>query len=245
MEMRFDSKGMLLWPGRKEVLGTGDVVFACEHNDNDYSNVCTDDAHGTNLAAGKSWCTNSTTDCRAYSDGDLSKYDFPCFESIAFRFWRFGIKVPKNRRVQNRPKTLHNARLGGIAFLTSRPPTVGEDERQILGFLHVKEVVDGPAPVTSGKEEGGWEVLISEPSTSLALNPAARIPFWDVYQGDGSPEKTPWGRGSFTYLEPDVTSVILAKLREACVAIDDGRAISVIDTHLGSSETVNPGPSSK
>lgn len=246
MEMKFDSKGMLLWPGRREVLATGDVVFACEHNDQNYRNVCTDDAHGTNLAAGRSWCTNASTDCRAYTSDELSKYDFPCFESIAFKFWRFGIKLPKNRRVYGRPKTLHNASIGGIAFLTSLPPTVGEDERQIIGFLHIKDVVDGPAPMTKGKEEGDWEVLIGEPSKSLYLDPAARISFWDVYKGDGSPARTPWGRGYYSYLEPDMTSTILAKLRDASVAIDDGLAVSVIDAHLGPSGTVDgPGPASK
>ena len=246
MEMKFDSKGKLLWPGRKEVLATGDVVFACEHNDSDYSNVCTDDAHGTNLAAARSWCTNTSTDCRAYTNGDLSTYDFPCFESIACRSWRFGIQIPKNRRVYGRPKTLHNARVGGIAFLTSRLPTVGEDERYIFGFIHTKEVLDGPAPTIRGKEEGVWEVLVGKSSTSLYLDAAARIPFWDVYTGDGSPEQTPWGRGYFTYIEPDLTSVILARLRDACVAIEDERAVSVIDGHLGSSGTRDgPGPASR
>ncbi len=237
MEMKFDSKGMLLWPGRREVLDNGDVVFTCEHNDQEYRDVCTDDAHGTNLAAARPWCTNATTDCRAYSEGGLSDDDFPCFESIAFKCWLFGIRISKIRRVYGRPMTLRNARTGGIAFLTSRSPTVGEEERQIVGFLHVKEVMEGPVPLTRDGEEGQWEVLVGEPSTSLCLSPAARIPFWEVYRGDGSPVRTPWGRGSFTYLEPDVTTTILSALRDACVAIEDVDAVSVIDDHLGKSRT--------
>jgi hypothetical protein len=160
-----------------------------------FTSACTPEGREVNIAkARRVWCSQKQNDCsKAYASGNSRGpvTSLPCYETAAFREWRFGGGVYHNGARRGQPIPIAFARTGKLAFFTSRPFESSEPERIVLGYFEIAEIESSGGPVWVSGPRG---VRISNSSLKTAPR------FWKFYEQMGLPH---WGCGLFRYMSDE------------------------------------------
>jgi hypothetical protein len=155
-----------------------------------FTSPCTSKGRETNIRIEqKVWCSQRENRCyKAYVAGNTRGpvSGSPCYDVDAFREWEFGGGVRHNGARRGQPIPLRFAKVGQLAFLTSRDVDAKEADRLVLGFFEITKLTGGNTWVSGGKGE-------RVPNSSLRNAPR----FWKFYRQSGPPQ---WGSGLFRYL---------------------------------------------
>lgn len=211
--------------GNSKSASTSDtnIAFKCNYCDGGsskdnvgYMGVCCDEIIKYNTSVAKHvWCKNSQ--CNAYMGGSLSREDldalrdgegFVCYESQMLKQWRAYAGIVQSGVNKGKPMVLRQARVNGLAVLTTRLPTASDDDRFIFAVFLIDESHEGDS-----KEEG---YVSAHPKYRLQLSQpeAEQLKFWDYYFNPKKPEKIVFGSGLHRYLTDTQSAQILKKISE-------------------------------
>ena len=154
------------------------------------------------------WCSKPECSCRKFRDSNFTSKvkDYPCNESKVFEMWKWS---PGNEYKTGKPFRMKHIGSGKIAILTTRFADLNlEEERKIVGFLKIKEIV----------EDNNQVVVIADEKQSLrlTLDEAKILNFWNYYKNENAknPSIPLWGSKRFRYLEDDQVAAILHDLKD-------------------------------
>ncbi len=157
-----------------------------------------------NVELGKGrWCSQPACACRQFYDRgfqDEHKVDtFPCNESRLFEEWQWN---PGNNFETGERFRILNSGAGKFAILTTKFANCKEEERKIIGFLKINDLIDN------------YQVIaLKEQSMRLTIDEAQELNFWNYHKNANSSAPL-WNQGRFRYLEDDQVAAILHDLKD-------------------------------
>jgi hypothetical protein len=157
-----------------------------------FTSPCTAEGRETNIRVErKVWCSQRENRCyKVYTAGKVRGpvSGSPCYDVDALRKWEFGGGVYHHGPRRGQPIQLRFAKVGKLAFLTSKRFDAKESDRVVLGFF---EIADLTRP--DGKVWVSGKTGVRVPNSSLHNAPR----FWKFYRQSGRPR---WGCGLFRYM---------------------------------------------
>ena len=148
------------------------------------------------------WCSQPECSCRKFYDRSFTGnvIDYPCNESKLFRYWEWN---PGNEFKTGKHFRILKSGAGKIAILTTRFANCPENERKIVGFFKIKDILDDHYQVISIKRQ----------SLRLTIDEAQGLNFWNYHRNTKS--TTPmWRQGRFRYLEDNQVAAMLHDIKD-------------------------------
>ena len=94
--------------------------------------------------------------------------DYPCIESYLFEGWEWNLKVNIKHK---RPLKILNTGVNKIAVLTTKFKNTEEDERKIIGFFKIKDLLRIIIKLLL------WKIRLR-----LTIDEAQELNFWNYYK---------------------------------------------------------------
>lgn len=203
------------------------VAIKCTYNNGGegvlvgFNGACSEDIIKRNIESGRIWCSQKDCQCRQYYDRGF-KGDRPldpCYESSLFRDWKYGAGWYHTGKRAGTPIHLANVEKGKIAVLTTRFPGDSEEDRKIVGFFKIANLVDQP-------DEETWLIADKEFAVRLPIEEARELFFWDYYSTRGG---ATWGTDLVRYLDDSQVARILSDLKQT---LHNEKSKAIVETLL-------------
>ncbi|MCM1220431.1 MAG: hypothetical protein NC548_38695 [Lachnospiraceae bacterium] len=235
--------------GKKKYIKEN-IAFKCnycnggyEDNGIGYIRACSNDMIDYNIdTAHHSWCCDSTSPCRQYHDGLISRKEldsisndgFVCYESQMLRNWTAFAGYVLTGENKQKPMKLNKVQINSLAVLTTRKPDTPESDRFVFAVFLVDEAYEGD------NRDEGYVTTSSKYKLSLTEEESKQILFWNYYFNENAPKKAVWGQGLHRYISDMQAASILKDILEIKRGTDDGELAQEFLNHFCMINKIDP-----
>jgi len=175
-----------------------------------FTTACTADGRDINIRRLKRvWCKEERCPCKQRGKGEPPVrlfLDKPCYDANIFREWRFGGGTFHNGEKKDTPRKILSAKVGKIAFYTTRHKDMTEDERIVCGAFRIGEITE---------VRGETIVVASAEGPHLKVDNFSKAPrYWEFHKQPTGPA---WRTGLFRYVPDSEVAELLAALQKVAV----------------------------
>jgi len=178
-------------------------AFKCAFNNSNFNGRCSQQLCEHNWRNGGPWCKNKEN--KACRSGE----HFPCMESKIWKDFSFGAGSYHKGDKKGEKKSIINAKIGKLGFLTTVEPVRNknnefqkgnEKDRYIFGILDIIKLGKNEDALEKGKDN----LIFGNKETSVKINSMVKVKFWDFHENENAKtednKKDKWGSGRFRKL---------------------------------------------
>jgi len=211
---------------KKKSDGGHNIAFKCNFcdggeslNEIGYHGVCSDEMILYNIEKKHHlWCSDKDSPCQLYHNGNMTRKELDdlmsngdedstvCYECQMLKNWKASAGMVLNGENKGKPRKLKNIQHNCLSLLTTRLPSMKEEERIIFGVFLVDDIDEGD------EYDPGSVSTQSEYKIKLTLKEAQKMKFWNYYFNPNNPESIRMGSGLFRYFNDDQATQILRDL---------------------------------